>query len=1346
MDPNELKYYQPDADSIKQRNDEVRAIIAEQEEQERLLQQQKLAEQEAEQKRIAEETRLIQDAAVKNNMSPDSFEVVNGKVYYKKPSERAEGEQDVSPITNPQDTLSRGSLPGKGLIQGISDAFGMVPWLKPVDNLVDRLMPEEEDPGAQLVRDASALILPVMLGNAGVAAVSSKVNSTVMLSSKTKAAGELAARLGVESAVAFSSSQSAEDPNLAQQVNDLLGTNIPGATTDDDLPAVRRKKHVLEAAGFFAFGELLGIGLKAGRRLFMRGTDEASQEIVDKIPRLDPEDPVDSAHAISKAERQQVLEAETLERINKQPEIVSLFNKIPDPGPNIAYDPFIHKYAEPHETFVPTSGANALETKLDIAERVYNPNYPSGGRSPNVATESFEKKFMGITKAGDRKDALDELFNTIAPSIDAIKDGSPKYSAEDINLAVDVLVEDVFNPEMSVANFTQTIENFKNNLYESQAILGEQEFEISAKAFKKAFLEMYNPNSMRASALLVDDAAGQAADIAHAVTLIPSKDTSNLQIKVLEKLEVVAQEVRANQYVSGRQLALKKLANDKKIFKNLPGGKSIQRFLIKEAEDFETGFAAAKQQGMQTVRTFQEIAQKNPEYLKPFIEAVDATNGRVDTLHKLKAYADKNIGFWKAMFNNDPDANSWLIRGLTGVRYNAMLAGKSAINAMEGNLIGLALKPLSVGFGQFATGKGLGKTVATYGGVYENFTRALRHMSEEYKFVSNNPEVAMARGGRADLIQKGLDSMEVMDSMAEVWKKEGQHGKVMLWNLSKGMHGFNNSKFARYGINAMYALDGFTNSMIMSANSRAKAYQELISNPNSYTDFKKAFKEKSDEVYNQYFDANGALKQQLPDSVKYQSSEIAFNLDDELANQITALTDRTPILKALFSFPRTGINALKYSWSYNPVGGVIANQTGVGKMGAVFNAKSKEEITEALALHGISDFDMEAFTALKSEYIGRQLFGSTVVTAAGLWAFNGNLRGNGPTSGRDRKAMQAVGWRPRTIKNPFTGQWVSYENREPFTSILATVADIAYTAQRVDQSTGEQFFQKAVAAIAVGPTSNTFLSGLRPLAAMLSGDKGEWNRFLANTATSQIPYSGAVSSLNRVITPQLKDVQDDIAEYTKNRYKFLMSGQEHLQDLLDIYTGKPINHTDPLNAMLNEFVPFYQTNVGEEPWRQQLISSGWKGMPSHQMNPYTGSELKSEERYFINNWVATHVPLVEQIEELFDESTERGRIAMQSLREYRQTLGLTETQRQNPIRDIFMHDELDKMHREAFKMAFVALRSKYDEFEAIGNLRSSAKKYKEDGLILEAKERLDKAQELETQYLEDMRRDFQEQF
>ena len=102
-----------------------------------------------------------------------------------------------------------------------------------------------------------------------------------------------------------------------------------------------------------------------------------------------------------------------------------------------------------------------------------------------------------------------------------------------------------------------------------------------------------------------------------------------------------------------------------------------------------------------------------------------------------------------------------------------------------------------------------------------------------------------------------------MEQMAEVWAQEGQTGKVMMWNLSKSLNGFNNSKFARYGLNAMYALDGFTNSMIMSANARAKAYDELIQNRGNYASkeaFKEAFQAKQSEVYDQFFDANGDFK------------------------------------------------------------------------------------------------------------------------------------------------------------------------------------------------------------------------------------------------------------------------------------------------------------------------------------------------------------------------------------------------------------------------------------------------------------------------------------------------------
>ena len=1264
------------------------------------------------------------------------------------------------------------TLAAKGSLETLGNALGIVPWLKPVDQAIDNAIPVENDPTEKLIRDVGGLVVPSLMGGAAI----SGLGNAVSLPSKLKVGAELSARLGLEAGIAYSAGSSQTDENIAQTLNETFGLSIPNATNDDDAPNVRRKKHVLEAAGFFALAEALGLGLKFGASKLrnLRGTDEVSEEIVQKAPQVDPESPLESAYKIVTDEREKVFNEEMVRRLEAGPGSIGPFGDdissaartkaitdleapLAEGGtvPNMGqewHDPFIHKYTEPHETYVPNAGANALETKVDIAEEVYNPNYPINGRAVPLATESFEKKFMGITEAGDRKDALDELFNTVAPSVDAIREGQTKYTAEQINQAVDVMVDRIFDDSLSFAEFEDLVSDMRKNVYQSQEFLTEEAFLVSANAFKKAFFEMFNPNSQRASALLVKDAAGTASDLGRAIDLIPNKNTANLQAKMFEKLELIASEIRANQYIAGKSLEYKKLvknADNPKLNKlaNRLRGKpaDIAEWMAQQADEFAAGFQDAKAKGLQTVQTYKEIAENNPEYLKVFAEAVDHTNGKVDTLAKLKAYADKNIGALKAAFVQDDEAPSWFIRGLTGVRYNSMLAGKSAINAMEGNVLGLALKPLTATLGAAGQldGGQLQKAMATYGGISENFKRAARHMVEEWKFAVSNPEAAMMKG-RQDLIQKQLDNFEIMEQMAAVWAEEGLGGKVMMWNMSKALNGFNNSRFTRYGLNAMYALDGFTNSMITSANARAKAYDELILNRNNYASkeaFNEAFKAKQAEIYSQYFDDNGALKAELPGNVKYQAGELEFNLDDSLATQVTKLTDKSPVLKALFAFPRTGINALKYSWSFNPVGGVFANASGVGKMGAVFNAKTDEQILAALKMHGIDELDKAAFAALKSEYIGRQMVGSTVVTLAGMWAIEGNLRGNGPSNARDRKAMEAIGWERNTIRNPLTGKWVSYANREPFTSMLSTVADIVDMGRRVDQATTEQFFQKAVAAIAVGPTSNTFLSGLRPLAAMLSGDAGEWNRFGANTATSMVPYSGAISSLNRVITPQLKDVQNDIREYVKNRYKFLSPGQEYLVDLLDVYTGKPIDHTDFFTALANEVVPFFNTNTGEEDFRFKLIESGWKGMPSHQTNPFTGSKIHPEERFFINNWVAQNYPLRQRVEELFDPDTDVGKLGLQSLEEYRLTRG-QDTQKQNPIKDIFLHNRLDEIHREAFNMGFNELRKSYEEFESIGTLRKAAKVAKEQGDVLRGKSLSDKATEIEESYLTRMRQDF----
>ena len=1229
------------------------------------------------------------------------------------------------------------NITGESLVQAVGDfveTFG-----GPLSGLGRRLneaFVPERNKQETFARDISALILPTLLTGPAVGAASKAANARFALPSTVNKIGRLAAEVGVDTAIAFSARTSEDDENLSETLQNMLGVPMPLATGPDMTGEQRRKMHAMEAAGFGVVPSLFRAGIKLfnNARRSIVGVGKRSAKIVDDMPTLDLNKPVDSALDEAESEYFQNFKSEQAEQITKQVEKGPLQTSYVEYDLQDVYgegyNPFIHKGAATQETYVPGTGANAVEAKADIADSIYTPGYSNSARQAPAATEAYQKRFMGIADGTERADALAELFNTLAPSIQVVNSANKTLTPQQINGAVDELVDMLHNADVPFEDFREIVESMKVNVYDSQKFLDKKSYQILSNSFKKSFLQFYDPNGIRASTVLMNQAAGEVQDIAKGITMAPGRLMFRQNELLMKKLQLVATENRAYQYAAGNALRYAKVVD-------LEGPVAAAKFLEANQTDWEKFYVTAADEGRKTADSWAKIASENPEYLKLFAQVVDATSSlskknQVETLDQLKAYLDKNISVLAAI-RQDKEVPSWFITGLTGVRYNGMLAGRAALNAMEGNVLGLALKPMTTTLGAAAQldGGKLQSAIMTYGGFAENFKRAAKHMVSEFDYAVKNPEMAMLKG-REDLIQKHLDNFNIMEEASEVWKQEGLNSKVMLWNMSKGMYGFNKSPFVRYGINAMYALDGFVQSMVMSGNARMKAYNALGDRSlyASKADYMEAFNSKQREVYSEFFDAKGALKQDLPSSVSYQSKELAFNLDDELASKIGDLTDRVPIAKALFAFPRTGINALKYTWSHNPLGGAFAITTGQGKMGAVFRAKTIEQQRDALKLHGIIEESAEevaqTFTALKSEYIGRQMVGGTVVTLGGMWAIEGNLRGNGPTDGGERKKLEAMGWSARTIKNPFTGKFVSYENMEPFSSILATMGDIVYFGNRVDQSISEGWFQKLASAIVVGPTNNTFLSSLKPLAKLLTFDEGAWEMFSAGTMTSMVPYSGLLGSFSRVVTPQLKDVDHDIGSYVKNRYKMLFQDNSELQDLLDVYTGKPINYSDPLNAALQEVLPFFRTNSGEEEWRFKLIESGWKGMPAYNTNPFTGQPLTTQERFYVNNWIANNYVdsngnslLVSQIEELFDPSTEKGALAMQSLDMYRENRG-DQTQRNLPIRNIYMHDELDAIHREAYQIAFSELQSKYEEYSQIGQLRDMIKIASESGQVAQA--------------------------
>jgi len=353
-----------------------------------------------------------------------------------------------------------------------------------------------------------------------------------------------------------------------------------------------------------------------------------------------------------------------------------------------------------------------------------------------------------------------------------------------------------------------------------------------------------------------------------------------------------------------------------------------------------------------------------------------------------------------------------------------------------------------------------------------------------------------------------------------------------------------------------------------------------------------------------------------------------------------------------------------------------------------------------LAEHGLEYTD-EAFHSLKSEYIGRQLMGSAVVLGSGIWAAEGNLTGNGPQDAAEKKRMMDMGWKPLSIRNPINGEWVSYQGLEPFDTLLGLVGDWAYNSSRVDQAWSEDIGRKIMYAVSMNITNKTFLSGFEPLVSMLSGDEGAWNRFMAMQADSMIPYTGARSLLSKAITPQLKDVENDFFEYLKNRNKFLFSGNDQLKDMLDIYTGKPINHHEPITAGLNAVMPFFKSNGGMEPWRQWLLSTGWDNLQTVRLNPTTGEPLTPDQRQKVNNWIATNADLKGQIESMMNQ---KDSFWDSKIKEYVKERG-QQTQKEFPIKNLVVHRELDRIHNKAFKMAFGALQQEDASFAMVAGLK-----------------------------------------
>ena len=1233
----------------------------------------------------------VDDIELESGISEVADFVRDRSEYHEAQAELEQQQQAEAAAAPPEDEFSdagdvvRGVAetalqPVLGVGDFVSDAVGIVPWLKPVDEWWDENSYRSTHPGHKLLRDASSIIIPTMVGGGAIVGSAKAATQAMRLPKYAKTLGAIAAYTGVDTGVAMISSHSKTDDNMGAVLNDWLGWDVPWATRASDSPDIRWKKNVFEAAGFAGGVELLGAAFTFGKKAKLFARDNVADEAITarnaKLAKYD--NPVDAAVEPRREARKAAQLDEASEALKA------------DPTGEQGYNAFLNDIGEDSAgKAVNDLEADPLKAKLDQT-LIQNNVDTYNGRMTSVADEGFQKKFRKAINGDERALALDELFRRISPNFDAVV-GTTKISSEQINQGVNNLTEAVFGREFSFREFEEIVDDMKAVTFGSNKFLGEEEWIIASRALKESYEKVFDPNQMRASAMLTQQSADNVADAATAALMLGEGADTSRQMKIMfEKLTLLTDEVKANQYITNKAQEYKKILQ--------AGDETVAiDWLKRQPDDFDEFLTYTKAQNNEVNAFFQETAEKNPNYHRAFQMLYDKTNGDVDQISKMHAWAANKIGLArKAFYDANPETPSVIVQGMQTARINSLLNGLAPGKAAVSNSAMITLKPISVFAGAAMTGDmgSMRRAAYVYNGIGENIKRGFKVMQQEWHNAVKHPE-EMGMRGRADLRQAKIEDMEILDEIAKGWEANGEMGKLAMYKVAKGLTWWNNQAWTKYGTSALYAIDGFMNSFMASGMARARAYDTVLENTKGSIDWDKMNKMQR-QLYDESFDSKGVLTNRAAEKA---SKEFALNMDSKVVKKFEDFLEHFPAARGLFLFPRTGINALQLSWSFMPGSSLVP---AMSRARRVLGAITEEDKIAALVEHGLDasgQNSKKAFQALKNEYIGRQIMGGTVVMGAGMMALEGNLTGNGPQDSAEKRRMMAMGWQPQSIRNPLTGEWHSYRGFEPFDRLLGLTADIVYQADRVDQAVTEDMFRKVSYSISMNLTNSTFLSGMNPIAGLISGDPGAFNRFAAQQADQLlIPMRGMRSILNNIITPQLKDVENDFWAYLKNANKFMFSGNENLQNLMDVYTGQPIKYFDPFTAAFNAVLPTFKSNGGGEPWRQWLLSTGWDGLQNTRRNKITKEPLTTKERYFINNWIAKNAYLKDQIIALMNEGDGYWD---QQLRNYVRERGL-KSQSEFPIKEFFLHKELDRIHDNAFDAAWAALEARNDNFTTLG--------------------------------------------
>ena len=1223
------------------------------------------------------------------------------------------------------------------------DAIGSIPGLGWVDDQYDKNT-RFQNPTLQNIREKMSLLIPA--GLAGAAAT--KFSGGLAAPAVVKGLASLGLSVGADAAIAAVSDQSETENNTLRELDDMFPQlNIPDRfkTLDGDSPEVRTEKHIYDSIGMSLVGEFLGFSLQVGKPLMKwmiplnknaesykasqlstvmdRETATALAAIDEQIAvgAIDPKQienlnykknqliqqtkttgssevtssPLEAAVARADDTRQMQIDEDGIAAIRETPE-------------SIEYNPTITS-AITNEMNVPRTAippGNVARNMADVAA-IKRGISPGTGTPAPVLTSPMIRKGIGVN--GTTRNVVVGLAEDTRSTgnFAAIVDGV-RLSKREINAAAWEVYQDIILSD-SMVDLRQLFASRRDikNVLDGQI---DYVNEVQAMGIGFAMRDLVNTylgREVTESSARVMDTLGREV-MAQTKALVDFGSAANKEAVmdiVFDKLNFLMDEYATNKYISGWQLQNKKWWEGR--FGNQAGEQ-----LAMTTKQFDD--AIKKKKGMNKALTQQikQLAKENPEMADALVDAYAMSGGDIDTLVKLNKYVGQQLNPLSSLVTpRGMDKMTSFASGLWSVKFNNILSGLSAIRTGVGATVLNTLKATNA-----ITGAGLESLVSRdpaalresmyiYGAWAETNKRALKYGWSQWKRANSDPNFA-TDATRKDFVFESQKNLEIIDKVAASWGDD-QYGKKFLYNWNKNNHKISKSPYMRWGTNAMIGVDGFTKSTQATLQSRAEMY---LKSAKKGVDVKN-FRDAERANYSKIFDNEGRLTNAAAENA---AGEINMNLDDGIASIISSGTSQVPVLRSLFTFPKTGMNSLKMATSYTPLMAI----PGMNKYTKLLWAgEDLDKIKLALGEHGI-DYDktpnaMQIYNNLRREYIGRQASAATLVSVGMAYGLAGNVRGPGHHEpSRRMKERDNLGYIPYTVKIPGTNNWFDYRGLgEPISSLLTVVGSASYYLGEIDEPVMQDIQDKLAWTVTAAYTNQSFVSQLEPLVGLLTGDETAINRFASNEVRSFVPLSGSLGVMANAISSTQKDIHNNLLDYVINR---LPGVNATLPERIDYWTGDALNDiNNPILRAINSVNPL-KVSEGVEPWRQELLSIGYDGLSLVSKDTSGTLEYPAEVRELIYSRMGKTQPWKEAKRIL---GMEKYQIEIRGIKKAR-AAGMTTQQIRSQDTELF--DRLDTVVRNSLKAAEASVTAENEYVKQYIDMGKRSRAYVEQGRTDEA--------------------------